>query len=255
MRSILIVGIGAGNPDQMTVQAIAALNRADVLFIPSKGAEKDALRQARHAICDRFITRDDTRIVEFDVPQRESAGERYRIVVEDWHARTAALYAGLFERHLEDGEAGAFLVWGDPSLYDSTLRIMEAVKPRVAFALDYEVFPGITSVQALAARHRIPINRIGKPVRITTGRRLTTDGLAADEDAVVMLDGEQAFARLPDDTEVDIFWGAYLGTLDEIAIAGRLSEVKAEIERVRAEARLANGWIMDTYLLRRRRSD
>ena len=38
MKKILIIGIGAGDPDYMTVQAINALNRADVFFVMDKGA-------------------------------------------------------------------------------------------------------------------------------------------------------------------------------------------------------------------------
>ena len=116
----------------------------------------------------------------------------------------------------------------------------------VAFELD--VIPGITSVQALAARHRIALNRIGGPVHITTGRQLAK-GMSGD-DVVVMLDGDCAFKTVKDGN-VDIYWGAYVGTADEILVAGRLAERSAEIERVRAEARARHGWIMDTYLLRK----
>ena len=66
-----------------------------------------------------------------------------------------------------------------------------------------------------------------------------------------MLDGRTAFATLPD-ADLDIYWGAYLGTPDEIVVAGALRAVKDEICRRRAEARARKGWIMDTYLLRRR---
>ena len=52
--------------------------------------------------------------------------------------------------------------------------------------------------------------------------------------------------------EYDIYWGAYLGTEHELSVAGRLSDCKGEIERVRAAARAEHGWIMDIYLLRRR---
>ncbi len=65
-----------------------------------------------------------------------------------------------------------------------------------------------------------------------------------------MLDGEQAFARI-DDEDAEIVWGAYLGTADEILIAGRLGDVKHEIQAVRAQAKRDKGWIMDTYLLRK----
>ena len=56
--------------------------------------------------------------------------------------------------------------------------------------------------------------------------------------------------QLPPDG-IEIFWGAYLGTADEILISGPLGEVADDIARVRAEARERRGWIFDTYLLRR----
>ena len=121
-----------------------------------------------------------------------------------------------------------------------------AARGNVAFELD--VIPGISCIAALTARHRIALNRVGRPVQITTGRRLA-EGFPADaDDVVVMLDADCAFRRV--DPEAEIYWGAYLGTDDEILIAGRLAEVADEIVRVRAEARERKGWIMDTYLLR-----
>lgn len=247
MRKILIIGIGAGDPDYLTVQAIKALNRADVLFIPDKGAEKADLRRLRTEICERFIKRADYRTVGYAVPRRGDAGDDYRGTVADWHGRLAAAHAAMIEQELQDGQCGAFLVWGDPALYDSTLRIIERIVAD-GLPLDYEVIPGISAVQALAARHRTTLNRIGEPVLVTTGRKLAK---SPAEDVVVMLDGELAFTRVPPD-DLDIYWGAYLGTPDEILIAGPLGEVRGEIERVRKQARDAKGWIMDTYLIRRR---
>ena len=68
--------------------------------------------------------------------------------------------------------------------------------------------------------------------------------------AVASRDGEQAFAKIPPEG-LDIFWGAYLGTPDEILISGQLADVADEIHRRRAKARQKHGWIMDTYLLRK----
>ena len=249
MRTILIIGIGAGDPDYLTVQAIKALNRADVLFIPDKGEEKADLRRLRTEICERYIDRPGYRTVAFPMPRRAGAGEDYRRAVDEWHARIEAGYADLIERELADGGCGAFLVWGDPALYDSMIRIVERMCAR-GLALDWQVIPGISAVQALAARHRVPLNRIGEPLLITTGRRLG-EAMPETGDAVVMLDGEQAFARI-DPEDLDIYWGAYLGTADEILIAGRLAEVRENIIEERKRAREAKGWIMDTYLLRRR---
>lgn len=245
MRRILVVGIGAGNPEHVTMQAIAALNSADVLFVTDKGGDKSALADVRRTIIARYVTAAPRQVV-FTPPVRDKAIPGYEAGVDDWHARLAAAYADLIGRELAGNQTGAFLVWGDPGLYDSTIRILDRVIASGAIPMAYDVIPGITSIQALTAAHRVAFNRIGEPVSVTTGRRLAELGLTGD--AVVMLDGEQAFATLPD--TVEIFWGAYLGTADEILITGRLGEVRDQILRRRAEARRIHGWIMDIYLLR-----
>ncbi len=251
MRTLLVVGIGAGNPEHMTVQAIAGLNRADVLFIPDKGAAKSDLAGLRREICDRFVTNPKSRRVEFDVPVRAEPTSSYSSTVDDWHEAIAGIYEALIRGELADDGCGAFLIWGDPSLYDSALRILERVRARgnVEFAL--EVIPGITAIQALAASHKMALNRIGDPFVVTTGRRLAEDGMPGDAGtAVVMLDGKCAFQTLAEKNLV-IHWGAYLGTPDEILVSGRLGDVGDEIVKLREDARRRKGWIMDTYLLRK----
>lgn len=70
---------------------------------------------------------------------------------------------------------------------------------------------------------------------------------------MVMLDAQTAFTAHTDQ-DAHIYWGAYLGTPDELLISGPLAEVSEQIVETRAEARLRKGWIMDTYLLRRNRT-
>jgi precorrin-6A synthase len=252
MRKIFVIGIGAGDPDHMTMQAIKALNQVDVFFIPDKGTEKSALRDLRVSICERFIEDGNYRTIGVDVPQRDSSSD-YLSGVDQWHGRLADIYGGLFERELGDDEVGAVLVWGDPAIYDSTLRIIERVRAS-GLALEFEVIPGISSVQALAAKHRIALNRIGESVLLTTGRKLTEGFPEQAGSVVVLLDGAQAFASLADQ-DLEIFWGAYLGTDHEILRSGKLVDVRDEILAVRKRAREQHGWIMDTYLLRKSASD
>jgi precorrin-6A synthase len=171
-RKILIIGIGAGNPEHVTVQAVKALNQARVFFVPSKGAEKADLAGLRREIIERFVEGTNYRVVGFDNPVRDSSSASYRGGVADWHDAVEAVYEQLIADELDEESCGAFLAWGDPSLYDSILRILEKIRAKGNFDLDYEVIPGISSVQALAAAHKIPINRIGESVAITTGRKL-----------------------------------------------------------------------------------
>lgn len=248
MRTLLVIGIGTGNPEHVTIQAVRALNTVDVVFALDKGREKADLVELRREICARYLTERPYRFVEAQDPERDRNPADYGATVEAWHAARAALYETMIEGELGEAGTGAILVWGDPSLYDSTLRILDRILARGRLALAVRVIPGITSVQALAAGHRIPLNRIGGPIHITTGRQVA-EGLPAGADTtVVMLDGHPRFDHL--DPDLTIYWGAYLGTADEILVAGRLGTVAAEILDVRAAARARHGWIMDTYLLR-----
>jgi precorrin-6A synthase len=250
MRKLFIIGIGAGHPDFLTVQAIKALSGLDVVFLIDKGREKAALAKLRMDICARYIDNKAYRVVEAADPERDRSPAVYETEVAAWHAKRAAIYERMIREELAEGQRGAFLVWGDPCLYDSTLRIIDQVAAMNTVRFEVEVIPGITSVQALAVGHRIPLNRIGEPVLITTGRRLAEAPPRDAEDVVVMLDGDCAFRQV-EDRDVDIFWGAYLGTADEILMSGPLRERAEDIEAVRREARQRNGWIMDTYLLRK----
>jgi precorrin-6A synthase len=248
MRKIFVIGIGVGDPDHLTIQAIKALNQVDVFFIPDKGAEKAALRALRTTICERFIEHADYRTIDVEIPQRATGGD-YLAGVDAWHGRLADIYGELFEHELEEDEVGGLLVWGDPAIYDSTLRIIDRLRAG-GLALEFQVIPGISSVQVLAAKHRIALNLVGESVLLTTGRKLA-DGLVGEfGSVVVLLDGAQGFAGLTD-PDLDIFWGAYLGTDHEILLSGKLAEVKSEIEAARRRARAQHGWIMDTYLLRK----
>jgi precorrin-6A synthase len=240
MKSILVIGIGTGSPSHMTIAAIEALNRADVLFVPDKGVARADLADVRHTIISRFVT-GAPKEISYAVPRRNAATPRYEEGVDDWHGALAVIFKDLIGQVPESG-TGAFLVWGDPGLYDSTLRIIE----RIDLPLHVEVVPGITAIQALTAAHGITLNRIGEPVLITTGRQLGSVCM----DTVVMLDGQLAFLNA--DPDLDIFWGAYLGTQDQLLIAGRLGDVADQIVTTRKTARERHGWIMDTYLLRQR---
>jgi precorrin-6A synthase len=250
LKKLSVIGIGAGNPEYVTVQAINALKQVDVVFVVDKGQAKDDLQRLRREICDRYIERRTYRVVEIAEPERDRTAPAYRSAVDDWRRRRADAYESALRDELGDDERGALLVWGDPALYDGTIAIVDEIISRGNLALEYEVIPGITSVQALAAKHKITLSRVGEAIQITTGRQLAELSPADVENVVVMLDADCAFKYVADD-KLEIFWGAYVGTDVEILISGPLPEVMDEIERARTEARQRFGWIMDTYLLRR----
>ena len=252
-KTIKIIGVGAGDPSHVTMQAVEALNTVDVFFLMEKGPSKDELLALRREVCRRYIRPDRTyRFAEGTTPERDRGAADYLAAVDDLNDRKGAAVERLIAEEMADGECAGYLAWGDPALYDSTIRIIRTIAERGRHDIVWEVIPGVSSLQALTARHKVTLNSIGRPVLITTGRRLAADGFPAGTDSVaVMLDAENSFLAFRDDPSVEIYWGAYVGAANEILIAGPVAEVADEIVRRRAEARAANGWIMDSYLLRR----
>ncbi|WP_459205831.1 precorrin-6A synthase (deacetylating) [Pseudomonas sp. MLB6B] len=249
MKQLLLIGIGPGDPRQITLEAIEALQHADVFFLIDKGEETRDLVEVRRQLIERHARPGNYRVVQIDDVQRDAQASDYKWAVRAWHERRAVLYARLIEDELSVGEVGAFLLWGDPGLYDSTLHVLDLVRQRgVEVAL--RVIPGISSVQALAARHAVPLNDTGGLLTIVPGRRLSE--LADIDSVLVMLDGQNAFEHIAVDG-LFIYWGAYLGSEDEMLVSGPLQDVKERIAQMRREARARKGWIMDTYLLRRMR--
>lgn len=244
MTTLHLIGIGTGNPDHVTGQAIKVLNGADLILIPRKGEAKSDLADLRRQILSRVLTA-PVPVAEYDVPQRADQDD-YLGAVNDWHDAIAQVWADTIAAH-PGAETVALMVWGDPSLYDSTLRIAARLRP----APQIEVVPGITSIQALTAAHAIPLNEINGPVTITTGRRLRDEGFPPGVDTcVVMLDGECSFRHLPP-KGLQIWWAGYAGMACQITESGPLDEVCERIVARRAAARAEHGWIMDIYLLRR----
>ncbi|MEX0312254.1 MAG: precorrin-6A synthase (deacetylating) [Tateyamaria sp.] len=243
MTQLFLIGIGTGNPDHLTGEARRVMAAADLFLVPHKGAGKSDLADLRTQIIADVRT--DAPVALFDMPVRD---ERlpYLERVDAWHDEIAGIWAATMAAH-PDATKVALLVWGDPSLYDSTLRITARLDPQPII----RVVAGITSVQALTAAHAIPLNTLNAPVTISTGRQLRDHGWPDGcETLVVMLDGDCTFQTL-DGAAFDIWWGAFLGMPEQILDHGRLSDAAGRIIERRAEARAAHGWIMDTYLLRR----
>ena len=252
-RKLALIGVGAGDPDWVTVEAARTIRSLDVLFVVLKEETLDDLVEARRAVIARH-REEPLRTVELrDLPRPWRSASDYEAAVNRWRAQRVSQWSAAIDANLADGQRGGFLVWGDPGLYDSTLAVVQeaAAATSDTAPISIDVIPGISSVLALAARHGISLNRQGRSVEITPAR-LIRDGLpAGTDDAIVMLDAQQTFSRI-DPTGIDIYWGAYLGSPDEILIQGSLADVRDEISRVRAEAVARKGWMFDTYLLRRR---
>ena len=238
---VRILGVGMG-PQHVTPEVADALRSCDYVLAADKGpvdGPGHGLLAARRAIAAAH----GVEVVAVPDPERDRADPAdYPAAVRDWHeARVAAYEQVLRERR---GDA-AFLVWGDPSLYDSTIRVAERLAELLPIEVD--VMPGISAPQLLAARHRIVLHDVGAPVHVTTARRLRDDVTAGQTNLVVMLSGSLDLSGLDD---WSIWSGVNLGDGSEELVSGRVGDVLADLDAARARAKQAAGWVMDVHLLR-----
>lgn len=234
---VRILGVGMG-PQHVTPEVADALRSADYVIAAEKGCD-DGLLAARRAIAAAY----GIEVVAVPDPERDrDARADYPGAVRTWHEARAAAYERVLR---ERGGTAAFLVWGDPSLYDSTIRVVERIAGRLP--VEYDVLPGISAPQLLAARHRIVLHPVGQPVHVTTARLLREAIAAGQANLVVMLGGGPDLTGLED---WSIWWGANLGTAAEELLAGRVGDVLGDLDAARARVREAVGWVMDICLLR-----
>lgn len=240
MTHVYVVGFGMG-PQHLTREAINALSRATYVLAARKGPD-DELLEARRRICTEF----DLELVEVPDPDRDrNDPSDYPGAVDAWHAARAERYAAELTAR---GATAAFLVWGDPALYDSTLRILD--RAASTSDLTWDVVPGISAPQLLAAKHRIVLHEVGRATHLTTARRLDEALVQGQRNIVVMLGSRASLDQLDMLPDWHIWWGANLGAASERIVAGRVGDVLANIRQAREASRNEAGWVMDTYVLR-----
>ncbi|MEL4504803.1 precorrin-6A synthase (deacetylating) [Luteococcus sp. H138] len=252
---IRILGIGMG-PQHVTAEVAQAMHEADYLVAYDKGRTTgarvgdgvDELLAVRQRVADAH----GKELVAIPDPERDRNPDDYKKAVADWHkARLDALESVLLERApgLRDGGTIGFLAWGDPAFYDSTVRIVSAIAERTG--ADWDVLPGVSAVQLLAAKYRMSLHAVGDPVHITAVRKLP-DAISSGQRNIVAMLGEVNWDEPPmnglDDWQ--IWWGANLGAVGERLVAGRLGEVREAVVAARQEAFDEAGWVMDLCLLR-----
>ena len=252
-RKIRLIGIGCGHIDQVTYEAARAMRDVDYFVVTEKttaDGSEDPLVAARNQILNHYRGPDAPTVTVVDPPRerhpaRTDTRARYDAAVDDWHEARASAW----ERALlgNSGDAG-FLIWGDPALYDSTIRVLDRVLARGNVTGEIDVIPGISSIQVLAARHRVVLHGVGQPLHVTTGRRLGEAVEHGHENIVVML--TRSLDVLDDLGAWHIWWGANVGTEHEELVAGKVDSVRDDIAAARRRAKAESGWVMDVYLLR-----
>jgi len=188
MKTLYGVGVGPGDPELVTLKAIRVIREADCLFAPRPKAESEGM--AEKIVAEHLWGK---RVVYLHLPMGADNSERYQEIANEIDAM------------LRDGESGAFITIGDPTVYSTFTYLMFAAQ---ALGIRTRIVPGIPSFAAASAA-------LGEPLAIRDDSFYLADGSVDEEmlrrvQAVCVLKPRKELAQTLDKLERHGFDYAYL---------------------------------------------
>jgi precorrin-2/cobalt-factor-2 C20-methyltransferase len=185
VAKIYAVGVGPGDPELLTRKAERILKGVDVILAPvSNPAEASvALETIREFI--------DEKRQEVIVHQFPMTSDRSRLLPA-WQ-EAAAVIAG----HAAAGRNVAFITIGDPLFYSTFIYLLRIFREQWPH-LPIEIVPGISSINASAARSSIPLVESEEKMAVipaTAGIEKIASALA-DFETVVLLKVKPLYADI-----------------------------------------------------------
>ncbi|MFJ9466467.1 precorrin-2 C(20)-methyltransferase [Streptomyces caniferus] len=173
------VGLGPGDPSLMTVRAVQIIGRADVIAYHSARHGRSIARSiaAEHLRADHI---EEALVYPVTTESTDHPGG-YRGALDEFYESAAARLAV----HLDAGRTVAVISEGDPLFYGS----YQHMHKRLAHRYPTEVIPGVTSINAAAARLGKPLAEADEVLTILPGtlpEEELTARLASTDTAVVM---------------------------------------------------------------------
>lgn len=141
---LYVVGIGPGDPELMTLKAVRILKEAPCIFVPKGREEGTSLALS---IVQKTLSLDNKEIVEAYFPMKKTMGTADTGELDiKWNETVDAVVS-----RLDRGMDAAFITIGDPAVYSTFFYLYDRLLERMP-ALNIEIVPGISSINAAAAR-------------------------------------------------------------------------------------------------------
>lgn len=136
------IGVGVGDPEQITIKAVNTLKKLDVVIVPEA---KKAEGSTAYEIAKEYL-KDDIEIVFMEFPMLKNPLDR----VEGRKANTR-----IVEKLLDEGKNVGFLTIGDTMTYSTYVYLLENMQDRYKSMV--ETIPGISSFADMSSRFNFPI--------------------------------------------------------------------------------------------------
>ena len=150
------IGVGVGDPENITVKATKRLHEVDVIVLPEA---KSGEGSTAFNIVKEYVKPDVEQLfLEFPMIKDVEARKVFR-----------KNNAGKINVELEKGKKVAFLTIGDPMTYSTYTYVLEHISDDV----EVETIAGITSFNSIAARLNIPLMIGDEDLKVVSVNRKT----------------------------------------------------------------------------------
>jgi precorrin-2/cobalt-factor-2 C20-methyltransferase len=145
------IGIGPGDPELMTLKAVRILKQVPCIFVPKGREEGSSLALS---IVQKALSLDGKEIVEAYFPMKKTMGNSECGIRNDEAVELDSQWNQIvdsFLQRLDAGKDAAFITIGDPGIYSTFFYLYDRLLERKP-SLEIEIVPGISSINAAAAR-------------------------------------------------------------------------------------------------------
>ncbi len=150
--TLYVIGIGPGDPELLTLKGVRIIKDTGVLCVPKGREEGSSLALS---IVEKAMSLDGKEIIEAHFPMQKTRASTQVKKTSDldtkWNETVKAILA-----QLEKGKDVAFLTLGDPVIYSTFFYLYDKLL-ELCPGLTIEIIPGVSSINASAARANISL--------------------------------------------------------------------------------------------------
>lgn len=146
------VGLGPGDPELLTRQAVRILSEVDWIFYPAEA--KTGSSVSWRIIASLDLPREKFRQIFLGMSQDRTADRyTYETAVDD------------IVHELRQGKSVAWITQGDPLFYSTFINLYDQMRRRFP-DVPMQIVPGVTSASAAAAAAGIPVAQLDEKVAV-----------------------------------------------------------------------------------------
>jgi precorrin-2/cobalt-factor-2 C20-methyltransferase len=141
---LYVIGIGPGDPELLTLKAVRILKEVPCIIVPKGREEGTSLALS---IVQKALSLGNKEIVEAYFPMKKTMGTAE---TDDLDAKWSETVEAVLKM-LDRGMDAAFITIGDPGIYSTFFYLYDKLLEQRP-SLGIEIVPGISSINAAAAR-------------------------------------------------------------------------------------------------------